>query len=113
MYLNSNIQLQKVSEAQISAIKERIYNQVEKTTDLRDISQIRFATESITLLSNCHDQISKGGRLQTAIGSLLGSLLIDFDVYAIPNAFDFAQGDAQTFFGNQFILEHNAFVDNE
>ena len=113
IYLNLYFELPKVSETQITKIKEHIYNQLKKTTDLRNISQIRFATESITLLSNCIDIMSKGGRLQTAIGSLLSNLLQDFDVHAIPNAFDFAPGDAQKFLDYDFIDNHNDFVDNE
>ena len=112
IYLNLNIELPKASETQITKIKEHIYNQLEKTTDLSNISQIRFATESITLLSNCIDPMSKGDRLQTAIGSLLSNLLQDFDVHAIPNAFDFAPADAETFLGYGFINDHNKFVDN-
>ena len=112
-YLNQNIQLIKIDESQISVIKQYIYKQLEKITDLNNINQIRFATESITLLSNCSDKMNKGDNLQTKIGSLLVSLLKDMDVYAIPNAIDFASGDAQTFNGYKFILDHNRIVDNE
>ena len=113
IYLDSNIKLQNVSEAQISVIKQHIYNQLEKIADLRNINQIKFATEAITFLTNCHDQMNKEDRLQTAVGSLLVCLLKDFEVYAIPNAIDFAPGDAETFFGSEFIRNHNRIVDNE
>ena len=112
-YLNPNDQLQTVEESLISQIKQSIYKQLEKIVDISNISQIRFAAESITLLSNFYDKESKGDKLQIVIGSLLFSMLKDVDVYALPNVIDFASGDAQTFFGYEFILNHNRIVDNE
>ena len=105
--------MQTVDESQIFVIKKYIYNQLNKITDLNNISQLRFAAESITLLSNCIVNISKGDKLRTIIMSLLSNMLKDFDVYALPNAIDFAPGDAQTFFGDDFMFYHNKFVDNE
>ena len=112
-YLNPNDQLQTVDESIISHIKQSIYKQLENIVDLSNISQIRFAAESIALLSNFYDKKSKGDKLLTVIGFLLSSMLKYVDVYALPNAIDFASGDAQTFFGYLFIANHNIFVDNE
>ena len=112
-YLNSNDQLQTVDESQISQIKQLIDKQLEKIVDISNISQIRFATESIMLLLNCSDKKSNGDKLQTKMWFLLISLLKDFDIFAKPNAIDFAPGDAQTFFGYGFINNHSLFVDNE
>ena len=105
--------MQIVDESLISQIKQSIYKQLEKIVDISNISQLRFAAESITLLSNFYDKKSKGDKLQTVIGFLLSSMLKDVDVYALPNAIDFALGDAETFFGYEFILNHNNFVNNE
>ena len=105
--------MQTVDESQIFVIKKYIYNQLSKITDLKNISQIRFAAESLTLLSNCIDKISKGDELRTIIMSLLTNMLKDFDVYALPNAIDFAPGDAETYIGYSFIRNHNIFVENE
>ena len=112
-YLNSNIQLQAVDESQISTIKKHIYNQLEEITDLSNISQIRFAIESITLLSNCFDDMAKEGRLNFIIEILLNELLKDFEVFTIPNAINFVQGDTQTFIEYSFIVCLNMMVDNE
>ena len=112
-YLNPNYQLQTVDESLILQIKQSTYKQLEKIVDISDISQIRFAVESITLLSNLNDKWLIEDKLETAIGFLLSSLLKDVDVYALPNAIDFASGDAETFFGFKFIIHHNMFVDNE
>ena len=111
-YLNPNIQLQIVDEPQISYIKQSIYKQLSKITKLNYINQIRFATESVTLLSNCCDKISKE-ELLTITEFLLTNLLKDFDIYAIPNAFDFLSGDGETYLGDGFINNHNKIVDNE
>ena len=105
--------MKNVDKSQILVIKKYIYNQLNKITDLKNISQLRFATESITLLSNCRDKMNKGDKLRTIIGSLLFSLLKGFDVYALPNAIDFAPGDAETFIGYEFMVQHNIIVDNE
>ena len=105
--------MQTVDESLISQIKKSIYKQLEKIVDIINISQLRFAAESITLLFNFYDKESKGDKLQIVIGSLLSSMLKDVDVYALPNAIDFASGDAQTFFGYEFIFNHNIFVENE
>ena len=112
-YLNPNDQLQIGDEPQISVIKQHIYKQLEKIGDISNISQLRFASESITFLSNCYYKKSKGDKLHTVIGTLLSSLLKDIDVYTLPNAFDFASGDDQTFFDYGLINNHNKIVDNE
>ena len=112
-YLNPNDQLQTVNESLISQIKQSIYKQLEKIVDISNISQIRFATEWITLLTNWNYKMGKGNKLITLIGSLLSSVLKDFDVYTIPNAIDFASADTQIYFSYGFILDHNIIVDNE
>ena len=112
-YLNPNHQLQTVDEFQILEIKECIYNQLEKTIDVNNFNIIRFAMESITLFSNCFDNITKESRLKSIVEFLLNELLKDFDVYTKPNAIDFELGDAQTFLGYGFINNHNEFINNE
>ena len=63
--------------------------------------------------SNCRDKTNKDDNLQTLIRSILVHLLENFDIYAIPNAIDFEQGDAEAFIGYEFVINHNRIVDNE
>jgi len=112
-YLNSNLQLQTVDESQISVIKKCIYGHFEKITDLNNINHIRFVIESITLLSNCYDKINKSDKLHTIIETLFNELLKDFDVFIIPNAIDFAQGDKEIFFSYGFTVQLNLIENNE
>ena len=90
-----------------------MFNQLEKITDLGNISQIRITIESIKLISNCCDQINQENRLQAIIETLLNELLKDFEVFTIPNAIDFAQSDAEKFFGYGLTVCLNMMVDNE
>ena len=112
-YLNPRLQLQTVDKSEILIIKQCIYKQFEKITDLSNISQIRFTIESIKLFSNCKDNTIKEIKLQAIIETLLNELIKDFDVFTIPNATDFAQSDLETFIDYRLNVCLDMMVDNE
>ena len=93
-------------------IKEVIEN-LNAITDLNDIEQLGFATQAIMLVTNLYCRLDNQDKdqLSIIISNLFIKLLEDFQVYAIPNVFDFAKG--ATFLDQDVIEKNKELVDNE
>ena len=94
-------------------IKKGIIDNLNTITDLNNIEQLGFATQAIMLVTNLYDKLDNQdiNKLNTIISNLFIKLLEDFEVYAIPNAFDFIKGVA--FLDQKLIEDNKQLVDNE
>ena len=90
-----------------------IIDNLSKITDLENIEQLGFATQAIMLITSLYDYLNSQNKDQLNIifSNLFIKLLENFQVFAIPNAFDFAKGVA--FLDQKVIEDNRQLVDNE
>ena len=112
-YFNINNQLLTEKQDKIDDIKKEVLDNLNTITDFDNIEQLGFATQAIMLITNLSGWLDNQDKdqLSTIIPNLFIKLLANYEVYAIPNAFDFVKG---AIFLNQKVVEDNKqLVDNE
>ena len=101
------------SQDRIDNIKKGIIDHLNSITDLNNIEQLEFATQAIMLVTNLYCRLDNQDKdqLSTIISNLAIKLLEDFQVYAIPNVFDFLKN--ASFLEQKVIDDNRKLIENE
>ena len=112
-YFNKFTQFWIYSQDKTDKIINGIIDNLKAIIDLNDIEQLGFATQAIMLATNLYCRLGEQDKdqLSIIISNLFIKLLEDFQVYAIPNVFDFIKG--ATFLDQDVIEKNKQLVDNE
>ena len=112
-YFNKNTQSLFGIQDKTDEIKKKVIDNLNIITDLNNIEQLGFATQAIMLVSSllCRLDDQDKDQISTIISNLFIKLLKDFQVYAMPNVFDFVKG--ATFLDQNVIEDNRKLVDNE
>ena len=112
-YFNKCTQVWIYSQDKTNKIIKGIIDNLKAIIDLNSIEQLGFATQAIMLVTNLYCRLGEQDKdqLSIIISNLFIKLLQDFQVYAIPNVFDFVKG--ATFLDQKVIEKNKQLVDNE
>ena len=113
IYFNTSAQSLFGIQDKIDEIKKGIFDNLNTITDFDSIEQLGFATQAIMLITSIYSKLDDQDKdqLKTFISNLFTKLLEKYEVYAIPNVFDFVKGAV---FLDQKVIENNRrLVDNE
>ena len=112
-YFKTSTQSLAESQDKVDPIKKGVFDYLNAVTNVDNIEQLGFATQAIMLVTNLYCRLNDQDKdqLNIIIPTLFIKLIGNFEVYAIPNAFDFVKGAA---FLDQNVIENNRkLVDNE